>query len=143
MRQISLGIKQAFSNFVFRSFPQLYNPLFFCWLLAASNNLFRFSTLLSLLSVSIQQKLVTKAFLSCCDHEPSGLPARRPIAFPNAEKSSGPRNATFYIPQCRNILVPGATLQRQNAENLKQIFPEKEYRGLSTNFHIHHIIIII
>ena len=23
------------------------------------------------------------------------------------------------------------TLQRQNAENLKQIFPEKEYRGLS------------
>jgi hypothetical protein len=26
-------------------------------------------------------------------------------------------------------------LQRQNAENLKQIFPEKEYRGLSPNFH--------
>ncbi len=29
------------------------------------------------------------------------------------------------------------TLQRQNAENLKQIFPEKEYKGLSPNFHIH------
>jgi hypothetical protein len=29
------------------------------------------------------------------------------------------------------------TLQRQNAENLKQIFPEKDYRGLSPNFHIH------
>ncbi len=29
------------------------------------------------------------------------------------------------------------TLQRQNAENLKQIFSEKEYRGLSPNFHIH------
>jgi hypothetical protein len=28
-------------------------------------------------------------------------------------------------------------LQRQNAENLKQIFPEKEYGGLSHNFHIH------
>jgi hypothetical protein len=28
-------------------------------------------------------------------------------------------------------------LQRQNAENMKQIFPEKEYRGLSPNFHIH------
>jgi hypothetical protein len=28
-------------------------------------------------------------------------------------------------------------LQRKNAENLKQIFPEKEYRGLSPNFHIH------
>jgi hypothetical protein len=32
---------------------------------------------------------------------------------------------------------PITTLQRQNAENLKQIFPEKEYRGLSHNFHIH------
>ncbi len=32
---------------------------------------------------------------------------------------------------------PFPTLQRQNAENLKQIFPEKEYRGLSPNFHIH------
>ncbi len=31
----------------------------------------------------------------------------------------------------------GTTLQRQKAENLKQIFPEKEYRGLSPNFHIH------
>jgi hypothetical protein len=29
------------------------------------------------------------------------------------------------------------TLQRQNVENLKQIFPENEYRGLSPNFHIH------
>ncbi len=29
------------------------------------------------------------------------------------------------------------TLQRQNAENLKQIFPKEEYRGLSPNFHIH------
>jgi hypothetical protein len=29
------------------------------------------------------------------------------------------------------------TLQRQNAENLKQIFPEKEYRGLSPDFPIH------
>jgi hypothetical protein len=30
-----------------------------------------------------------------------------------------------------------SALQRQNAENLKQIFPEKEYRGLRPNFHIH------
>jgi hypothetical protein len=28
-------------------------------------------------------------------------------------------------------------MQRQTAENLKQIFPEKEYRDLSPNFHIH------
>jgi hypothetical protein len=37
---------------------------------------------------------------------------------------------------CRNS-PSVTTLQRQNAENLKQIFPEKEYRGLSPNFHIH------
>jgi hypothetical protein len=30
-----------------------------------------------------------------------------------------------------------AALQRQNAENLKQIFPKKKYRGLSPNFQIH------
>ncbi len=29
------------------------------------------------------------------------------------------------------------TLQRQNTEILKQIIPEKEYRGLSPTFHIH------
>ncbi len=29
------------------------------------------------------------------------------------------------------------TLQRQNTEISKQIFPEKEYRSLSPNFHIH------
>jgi hypothetical protein len=28
-------------------------------------------------------------------------------------------------------------LQRQNTEFSKQIFPEKEYRGLVPNFHIH------
>jgi hypothetical protein len=28
-------------------------------------------------------------------------------------------------------------LQRQNTEISKQIFPEKEYRGISPNFHIH------
>ncbi len=37
--------------------------------------------------------------------------------------------------------IPGtnmaATLQRQNTEISKQIFPEKEYWGLSSNFHIH------
>ncbi len=41
-----------------------------------------------------------------------------------------------------SVWMPGkkkknAALQRQNAENLKQIAPEKEYRGLSHNFHIH------
>ncbi len=34
-----------------------------------------------------------------------------------------------------SILYP--TLQRQNTEISKKIFPEKEYRGLRPNFHIH------
>ncbi len=38
----------------------------------------------------------------------------------------------------KQMCLRADTLQRQNAENLKQIFPpEKEYRGLSPNFHIH------
>jgi hypothetical protein len=37
----------------------------------------------------------------------------------------------------RSPTAPGHALQRQNAENLKQIFPETEYQGLSPNFHIH------
>jgi hypothetical protein len=41
----------------------------------------------------------------------------------------------FY--KSRSLRIFYSTLQRQNAENLKQIFPEKEYRGLSPNFHIH------
>jgi hypothetical protein len=34
-------------------------------------------------------------------------------------------------------------LQRQNAENLKHIFSEKEYRGLSPNFHIHVFVAFV
>ncbi len=37
----------------------------------------------------------------------------------------------------KKISISLPTLQRQNAENFKQIFPEKEIRGLSLNFHIH------
>jgi hypothetical protein len=32
-------------------------------------------------------------------------------------------------------------LQRHNTENSKQIFPEKELRGLSPDFHIHVSVI--
>jgi hypothetical protein len=49
----------------------------------------------------------------------------------------------LYIPSIglhiflqQNKQTDGA-LQRQNTEISKQIFPEKEYRGLSPNFHIH------
>jgi len=43
------------------------------------------------------------------------------------------------VPEVRlGVGVAGNALQRQNAENWrKKIFPEKEYRGLSPNFHIH------
>ncbi len=36
-----------------------------------------------------------------------------------------------------NPPLPATTLQRHNNENSKQIFLEKELRGLSPNFHIH------
>jgi hypothetical protein len=35
------------------------------------------------------------------------------------------------------VKIVQATLQRQNTEISKQIFPEKEYRGLGPNIHIH------
>jgi hypothetical protein len=38
---------------------------------------------------------------------------------------------------------PLPTLQRQNTEISKQIFPEKEYRGLSSNFHIQTSVSIL
>ncbi len=37
---------------------------------------------------------------------------------------------------CTHTLVH-TTLQRHNTENSIQMFPEKELRGLSPNFHIH------
>jgi hypothetical protein len=37
----------------------------------------------------------------------------------------------------QEVMGSNPALQGQTAENLKQIFPEKEYRGLSPNFHIH------
>ncbi len=38
---------------------------------------------------------------------------------------------------CTYTYICTAALQRQNAENFIQIFPEKEYRGLSPNFYIY------
>jgi hypothetical protein len=35
------------------------------------------------------------------------------------------------------LQVTDMSLQRHNTENLKQVFPEKELRGLNPNFHIH------
>jgi hypothetical protein len=53
--------------------------------------------------------------------------------------------SSFYVTRAfRSFWLSGCScnfghysLQKQNAENLKQIFPEKEYRGLSPNFQIH------
>jgi hypothetical protein len=41
------------------------------------------------------------------------------------------------------ISTEHTALQRHNTENSKQIFPEKELRGLSPNFHIHVSAIFI
>ncbi len=38
---------------------------------------------------------------------------------------------------CVESRVFSISLQRDNTENFKQIFPEKELRGLFPNFHIH------
>jgi hypothetical protein len=45
----------------------------------------------------------------------------------------------FFV-YCK-MQIKAWTLQRQNTEISKQIFPEKEYWGLSTNFHIHASVI--
>ncbi len=46
-------------------------------------------------------------------------------------------NKERYLNECDIRRLFNPALLRKNAENLKQIFPEKEYRGLSPNFHIH------
>jgi hypothetical protein len=53
--------------------------------------------------------------------------------FQNTESSF--RNLILF--ESKNFIAVVNALQRQNTEISKQIFPEKEYRGLSPNFHIH------
>jgi hypothetical protein len=48
-----------------------------------------------------------------------------------------PREGNRGKGETERIRAESNTLQRQNNEISKQIFPEKEYRGLSPNFHIH------
>ncbi len=65
----------------------------------------------------------------------AGTP-RPPSSCPYPSYTCGPGN----LLNC-NILIWGhwwvSALQRQNTKIPKQIFPEKEYRDLSPNFHIH------
>jgi hypothetical protein len=46
-------------------------------------------------------------------------------------------HVAFIVAPPSPLHAPYTTLQRQNTEISKQIFPEKEYRGLSPSFHIH------
>jgi hypothetical protein len=49
-------------------------------------------------------------------------------------------STTYPLSGCYNYHTrewSNSALQRQNTENSKQIFPEKELCGLSVNFHIH------
>jgi hypothetical protein len=62
------------------------------------------------------------------DTYPVPVRTRRP---PLSRYSSPP------LPKFVKYERPYSTLQRQNTEISKQIIPEKEYRGLSPNFHIH------
>jgi hypothetical protein len=65
------------------------------------------------------------------------------FAPPQERKDGKGRETCAQLPQIPLVgkfliaRIGWTALQRQNAENLKQIFPEKEYRGLSPNFHIH------
>jgi hypothetical protein len=43
----------------------------------------------------------------------------------------------FVMQPLQNPPLCSSKLQRQNTDFSKQIFPEKEYRGLGPNFHIH------
>jgi hypothetical protein len=58
---------------------------------------------------------------------------------PSVSQQIGIWEASASQTRYKTETIPSDTdaLQRQNAENLKQIIPEKEYRGLSPNFHIH------
>ncbi len=65
---------------------------------------------------------IRKVFCSCTNNR-----------VPRARRLGLSREIAFANWFCKNS--GGAlTLQRQNAENLKQILPEKEYRGLSPNY---------
>jgi hypothetical protein len=52
-------------------------------------------------------------------------------------QSSFPRTYFFRRFAVQTSCTLSCTLQRTNTENWKQIFPEKELRGHSPNFHIH------
>jgi hypothetical protein len=48
------------------------------------------------------------------------------------ENTNAPRHALYAV-----HALPFTTMQRTNAENSEQLFPEKELSGHSPNFHIH------
>ena len=52
----------------------------------------------------------------------------------NSEKEKK-EYAMYHLQYLQSTLQ--TTLQRQNTEISKQIFPKREYRGVSPNFHIH------
>jgi hypothetical protein len=61
------------------------------------------------------------------EHYNSVLEIKRPRSFISGNTQIGTKHLYWIL----------TTLQRHNDEKLKQIFPEKEYRGLSPNFNIH------
>ncbi len=60
-------------------------------------------------------------------------PSPPPPTIMHAERT--PMHLGMHCTQCMHCFLP--PLQRTNAENSLQIFPEKELRGHSPNFHIH------
>ncbi len=65
---------------------------------------------------------------------------KRPLTAPSFGQTRGnicPKGITRIDRERYIQYVRMHALQRQNTEISKQIFPEKEYRGLSPSFHIH------
>ncbi len=64
----------------------------------------------------------------------NGLQQNRPTNI-NADRAAEKKKQEMYADIYSQYTI-GRTLQRHNTENSKQIFPEKELRGLSPNFQI-------
>ena len=66
-------------------------------------------------------------------------PAAPATTTPTSSPSGSPRSTpgTCLPSRSHRRSRSESALQRLNIENSKQIFPEKEVRGLSTNFHIY------
>jgi hypothetical protein len=80
----------------------------------------------------MQQNICYHAIVRC--HALLYVQSHSPLRITAVEATIGQKCLTLIY---WSLLETHDALQRTNAENLKQIFPEKELRGQSSNFHTH------